>query len=150
MKKVFVGFVLMMVLAMSSISVSAQQSVAGAWIMSIQELSLHFVLVQDGEKISGTLESPHGEIRLTGEFSKGKLTMSGASAEPHSVQVAGTATLNADGSLAGNISVNSRTWNGDRHLRPPERSSGGRRCLSPFSAPAVSAWERIRRRERTA
>ena len=95
-----------MVLALSAFSLAAQQSVAGKWIMSVQELSLHLVLAQDGEKISGTLESPHGEIRLTGEFSKGKLTLSGASAEPHSVQVTGAATLNADGTLAGNISVN--------------------------------------------
>ena len=69
-------------------------------------MSLHLVLAQDGEKISGTLESPHGEIRLTGEFSKGKLTLAGASTETHPVQFAGTATLNANGSLAGNISAN--------------------------------------------
>jgi hypothetical protein len=63
-------------------------------------------MVQDGEKISGILESPHGVIPLTGDFSKGKLTISGASTEQHPVQFAGTATLAADGSLAGSISAN--------------------------------------------
>ena len=106
MKKVFVGFVLAMALAMPAVALYAQQSVAGAWVMSVQGMSLNLVLAQDGEKISGTLESPHGEILLTGEFSKGRLTLSGVSTESHPVQFAGTATLNADGSLAGTISAN--------------------------------------------
>jgi len=94
MKKLFVGFVLMtMVLAMSAVSLYAQASVSGQWIMSVQEMSLRLVLAQNGEKISGTLESPHGEIRLTGEFSKGKLTLSGASTDEHPVVFAGSATL---------------------------------------------------------
>jgi len=106
MKKGLVGFVLAMILAMSAVVLYAQQSVAGTWTMSVQGMSLQLVLAQDGQKISGTLESPHGNIRLTGEFSKGKLAISGASTEEHPVQLAGTATLTAAGSLAGNLSVN--------------------------------------------
>jgi hypothetical protein len=106
MKKLFVGLVLIMAVAMSSIPAFAQQSVAGEWVMSVQGMSLKLVMVQDGERISGVLESPHGDIPLTGGFSKGKLTISGASTEQHPVQFAGTATLNADGSLAGSISAN--------------------------------------------
>jgi hypothetical protein len=106
MKKLSVGFVFMMVLAMSVVSLYAQQSVAGKWIMSVQGMSLRLVMTQDGEKISGTLESPHGDIPLTGEFSKGKLILAGASTESHPVRFAGTANLRADGSLAGNISAN--------------------------------------------
>ena len=105
MKKLLVVFALMVVLAMSSVLVYAQQSLAGEWMMSVQGMSLHLALAQNGEKISGTLESPHGDIRLTGDFSKGKLTLSGASAEPHAVHLAGAAIVAADGSLAGSISV---------------------------------------------
>jgi len=106
MKKVLVGFVFAIVLAASSISLYAQQSVAGQWTMSVHGMSLHLVLAQDGEKISGTLESPHGDIQIAGEFSKGKLTLAGVSTESHPVQFAGTATLGADGSLTGSASVN--------------------------------------------
>jgi len=105
MKKLFVGVIVMMVLAVSSILVYAQQSVAGEWMMSVQGMSLHLALAQSGEKISGTLESPHGDIRLTGDFSKGKLTLAGASAEPHAVHLTGSAIVAADGSLAGIVSV---------------------------------------------
>jgi len=106
MKKLFAGLLVAMVVAVMSVSVYAQQSVAGEWVMSVQGMSLKLVMVQDGEKISGILESPHGVIPLTGDFSKGKLTISGASTEQHPVQFAGTATLAADGSLAGSISAN--------------------------------------------
>jgi hypothetical protein len=105
MKKVFVGFMLMMLLAMSTVLVHAQQSLAGEWVMSVHGMSLKLVMVQNGEKISGTLESPHGEIRLSGDFSKGKLTLTGASSEPNAVHFAGAATVASDGSLAGSLSV---------------------------------------------
>ena len=105
MKKSLVVFALIVVLGMSSILVYGQPSLTGEWMMSVQGMSLHLALAQNGEKVSGTLESPHGDIRLTGDFSKGKLTLSGASAEPHAVHLAGTATVAADGSLAGVISV---------------------------------------------
>jgi hypothetical protein len=74
-------------------------------------MSLKLVMAQAGEKIFGTLESPHGEIRITGDYSKGKLTLSGSSAEPHAVHFAGTATVVADGSLAGNMSVDQMEMN---------------------------------------
>jgi hypothetical protein len=106
MKKVFIGFVFAAVLAVSAVVLHAQQSVAGAWTLSVHGMSLQLALTQNGEKVSGTLESPHGTIRLSGEFSKGKLTISGAVAGEPSVQVAGSATLTADGSLSGNMSVN--------------------------------------------
>jgi hypothetical protein len=105
MKKVF-GLIFAMALAMSAVTVYAQQSLAGIWTMSVQGMSLQLALAQDGEKISGTLESPHGNIRLSGEFSKGKLALFGAPTEDHPVQFSGTATLAADGSLAGQLSVN--------------------------------------------
>jgi hypothetical protein len=106
MKNVFLGLAIATALAMPAAVVYAQQSLAGTWTMSVQGMSLQLALTQDGEKIAGTLESPHGNIRVTGEFSRGRLTISGTSAEGHPVAFAGTATLAADGSLAGNLSVN--------------------------------------------
>jgi hypothetical protein len=106
LKQLLVGLVVMTVLVWSGRPVYAQQSVAGDWTMSVQGMSLRLVMAQNGEKISGTLESPHGEIRLTGDFTKGKLTLSGASTEEHPIQFAGTALLTAEGGLAGTMSVN--------------------------------------------
>jgi hypothetical protein len=105
MKKLFAGLLLTAGFALTSFSVYAQQSVAGVWMMSVQGMSLRLVMAQDGEKISGTLESPHGEIRLSGDFTKGKLTIVGTSMEQHPIQFAGSATLTAEGSLVGNISA---------------------------------------------
>jgi hypothetical protein len=105
-QQLFVGLVVMTVLVWSGRPVYAQQSVAGDWTMSVQGMSLRLVMAQNGEKISGTLESPHGEIRLTGDFTKGKLTLSGASTEEHPIQLTGTAVLTAQGGLAGTMSVN--------------------------------------------
>ena|SRR5688572_11668438 len=106
MKQLFVGLVLMTVLVWSGRPVYAQQTVAGDWTMAIQGMSLRLVMAQNGGKISGTLESPHGEIRLTGNFTNGKLTLLGASTEEHPVQFTGTASLTVEGGLAGTISVN--------------------------------------------
>lgn len=106
MNKVFYGLAIAAMLALSAIALHAQQSVAGTWTMSVHGMSLQLALTQDGEKVSGTLESPHGTIRLAGEFSKGKLAISGSTTDVHAVQLTGSATLTADGSLAGNLSVN--------------------------------------------
>jgi len=104
-KKMFVVGIIALTLAMTAAVLYAQESVAGKWVMSVQELSLQMVLFQDGEKISGTLESPHGEIRLTGQFSKGKLTIAGEP-DSHAMQLSGSAVLLSDGSLSGNLSAN--------------------------------------------
>jgi len=106
MKQLVVGLVLMTVLVWTGRPVVAQQSLAGDWTMSVHGMSLRLVMAQKGEKISGTLESPHGEIRLTGEFTKGKLTLFGASMEENPVQFTGTASLTAEGGLSGSLSVN--------------------------------------------
>jgi hypothetical protein len=106
MQKVFLGFVFAAILAVTAVVLHAQQSVAGAWTMSVHGMSLQLALTQNGEKVFGTLESPHGTIRLAGEFSKGKLSVSGTVTGEPTVQVAGSATLTADGSLSGSMTVN--------------------------------------------
>ena len=105
MKKIVVVFALAIVVAMSAAMLYAQESVAGKWAVSVQDLTLQMVLFQEGEKISGTLESPHGTILLTGEFAKGKLTLAGDS-ESHTMQFSGSAVLGGDGSLSGVLSAN--------------------------------------------
>ena len=53
-----------------------EKSVAGGWTVSVQEMSLHLVLMQKGKNITGTLENPHGGlIPITGEFARVPLFM---------------------------------------------------------------------------
>ncbi len=119
MKKMFAVSALAFVFAMSAVVLCAPQSVAGKWVVSVQDISLQMVLLQEGEKISGTLESPHGEIRLTGNFTNGKLTLAGEP-ESHSVQFSGSAVLLSDGSLSGNMSANQMEMKFTA-IRRPER-----------------------------
>jgi hypothetical protein len=105
MKKVTVVLVLAIALGLSSVSVYAQQSVTGAWEVSIQGLSMQMVLSQDGQKVSGTFDSPHGVIQLKGDFSKGKLTLAGGMTDSHSVDISVTATLNCDGTISGTLTA---------------------------------------------
>jgi len=106
MKKVMVGFVLVIVVALSAISLLAQQGVAGTWSLTVPGTSMQMVLTQNGEQVAGTIDSPHGVIQLKGDFSKGRLTLTGVSTDEHPVQIAATATISADGSLAGTLSAN--------------------------------------------
>ena len=108
MKKVLAGLVMIGILAMSLVSLQAQQqNVAGEWTMLVQEMSLRLVMTQAGEKISGSMDTPHGEIALKGEFSTGKLTLVGVSTDMHPAQFTLTSTLGPNGSLSGSVSVNS-------------------------------------------
>jgi len=103
MKKVMVVLVLAVVLGVSVASAYAQQSVGGAWSVSIQGLSMDMVLSQDGDKVSGTLDTPHGLIQVKGDFSKGKLTLTGVTTDSHPIDMSLTATLNSDGALSGTL-----------------------------------------------
>src|SRR5262245_34504367 len=105
MKKVTVFLVLAIVLGLSVVSAYAQQPVSGAWEVSIQGLTMPMVLSQDGEKVSGNLDTPHGLMQVKGDFSKGKLNLAGVTTDSHSVDMSLTATLNSDGTLSGTLTA---------------------------------------------
>jgi hypothetical protein len=107
MKKTTVGFGFAILLALAAAAAYAQQSCAGNWELSVQNLTIPMVLVQDGEKVTGTFDTPHGLIPVKGELSNGKLKLIGAATDSHPIEVLATATLNPDGSLSGTVSVNS-------------------------------------------
>ena len=58
----------------------AQSAVAGAWKMTFQTdqgaVEAEMMLKQDGQKVTGTLNSPQGEAPLEGTFTDSKLVMS--------------------------------------------------------------------------
>jgi len=105
MKKVHVILMLTVVLGIFATSLHAQQGIAGLWTMSVHGMSLEMNLNQSGERVTGTLDSPHGLLQVKGEFVKGKLTFTAASQDSQPLQFVATATLNNDGALTGIVSV---------------------------------------------
>ena len=59
---------------------AAQSGVAGTWKLNFQTdqgaVDADLILKQDGEKITGSLNSPQGEAPLEGTFKGGKLVLS--------------------------------------------------------------------------
>jgi hypothetical protein len=93
--------------AASATIVGKQESLAGAWTLSVERLGLKLMLEQKKSGITGTLDWPHGDpVKLTGMFADGTLVLSGNSAgENFDIHVDATATRKADGSLAGTLNA---------------------------------------------
>jgi hypothetical protein len=104
-KTVVAGFVVMVLAASASTLDAAQKGVVGTWTFSAEGYVLEMVLAQNGKKITGTLQGPHGPIALKGQFAKGRLTFSGEG--PNGIggreELSATAVLQPDGTLAGNL-----------------------------------------------
>ena len=107
MKTVWIGLALVIVLVTSAVHVYAQQGVGGTWTLDAYGMPMAMRLAQEGEKISGTIDTPHGVIPLKGDFSEGKLNLVGAATSEHPIEVTARATLGSDGSLTGTFSANS-------------------------------------------
>jgi hypothetical protein len=106
--------------ARASASTSAAPGIAGSWNMSIRmqqgAMQAALVLKLEGGKVSGTLSSDHsGTLNLEGTFTGGTLGFSTTSLD--SMHLEYTATLKADGTLAGELSgpnVPSMAWTAER------------------------------------
>ena len=86
---------------------TASASLSGEWKVSLyggHVIPVGMVLIQDGDKVTGTLMMWNGEIDLTGDFAGGKLTVSGVHT-PNDGTPGGTrkvsATMQPDGTLVG-------------------------------------------------
>jgi hypothetical protein len=83
--------------------------VAGKWTLTVDTGASHgiatmgLVLKQEGQKISGTFQSPHGDLPVEGRFADGTLELSTASEETGRVTL--TANLRENGTLAGHLST---------------------------------------------
>jgi hypothetical protein len=110
MKTRFAALLIAMLLAVTgSVLHAAQASVTGAWTFSASDMTLRMNLTQEGNGVTGTLDSPHGPIQLKGEFAGGQLTLSGTS---EAIQLSASGSLKNDGSLAGSLTSNvgDMTW----------------------------------------
>jgi len=124
MQKPLTSVILILVIAFAVSPAGAmQKSIAGAWTLSAEGLSLSLVLTQegnDGTAVTGTLEDPHGGIiPLKGEFAGDRLTVSGSSDGGHGFQVTLAGTIQRDGSLAGSLTstIRDMSWTAVRVAR---------------------------------
>ena len=115
------GLALVIATALDAGVLAEETGVDGKWTMTVQGETFDMVLVQSGETITGTLESPHGPITLTGEFSKGRLTIAGATdGRDHPLEISGSGALQPDGTLVGELktTVGDMSWTAVRVLKP--------------------------------
>ena len=108
------------VATLATAAYAEEKSLAGNWTFAVEGMKLAMTLEQSGKAITGTLESPHGVIPLKGEFDKGTVTLSGASNDVNHLELSAKGTLQHDGSLAGELTMNvgTMTWTA---VRAPAR-----------------------------
>ena len=112
---------LVLVVLLAASFAAAQAGVTGKWKLNFQTdqgaVDADLILKQDGEKVTGSLNSPQGEAPLEGTFKGGKLVLS------MSVDAGGQAlTITFDGALEkdtlkGNVDFGgfgSATWTATR------------------------------------
>ena len=84
---------------------TADASVAGKWRMAVDSphgaVDMGMTLSQDGNRVTGTFASPHGDMPVQGEFTDGTLKLSTTSQE---AAITFNAKLKDDDTLAGYIS----------------------------------------------
>ena len=97
----------------------AESSVAGRWTMSVKggphgDVTMNLELAQNGRKISGTFDTPHGGLPVEGEFVDATLTIATPSGSDTPISV--TAKLKADDLLEGYLSsqMGDMTWTARR------------------------------------
>jgi hypothetical protein len=100
--------ILIITLAVSASALRAdEKNVSGKWVMAVPEMSFGMVLTQNGTKVEGTLESPHGPIALKGEFDHGAITLAGKSSGGDLlIELTATGKMETDGSLSGRLTSN--------------------------------------------
>ncbi len=98
----------------------------GAWkaivIAPQGKMEFDLAIRQDGEKLTGTFTSAHsGTVPFEGTFSGGALKFSSGGTDPHAMHLGYTATLKADGTLAGELSSPDATmiWTAERVKKQP-------------------------------
>lgn len=85
-------------------------TVTGRWVLTVEGGSAHgtmtmgLTLSQEGNKVSGTFASPHGDIPVRGEFADGALDLATVVRSTDDPDVTFKATLKDDGTLAGYVS----------------------------------------------
>lgn len=100
---------LSLLLAIALAAGAATPGVAGTWTLTVDTGSAHGIttmsltLSEEGNKVSGTFQSPHGDHEVSGEFAGGALRLSTNASDEMTVTF--HATMREDGTLAGYVST---------------------------------------------
>ena len=117
MKRALLAATMIAVAAFGARFVEAKQkSIAGTWTLTAEHINLKLVFAQKKHTVTGTLDYPHGDpIKLSGSLNGDTLLFSGDSkGENFTVHVDSTASVNADGTLAGTLKAHLVDFN-DAH-----------------------------------
>ena len=105
------------------------RTVSGEWTFSAEGYVMPLSLQQDGTRVTGTLEGPHGPFPLQGEVKKGLIHFAGTSdgggirhsADSNDIDLFAIGTLQPDGSLQGTLvsTVGNLTWHAERKTAAP-------------------------------
>ena len=121
---------LVVVATMHNVAAFAQKAtpdartLSGEWTFFAEGYVLPLSLRQDGTRVTGTLQGPHGVFPLQGEFRKGLIHFAGSSDgggfrhsdDSNDIDLFAIGTLQPDGSLAGTLvsTVGNLTWHAER------------------------------------
>jgi hypothetical protein len=93
--------------------------VSGRWTLKVEgtphgAMTMGLVLKEEATKVTGTFESPHGDMPVEGEFVDGTLTLATSGGE--SSQITFNGKLKDNGTLAGFLSsaMGDMTWTAER------------------------------------
>ncbi|HEY7500030.1 MAG TPA: hypothetical protein VH740_16030 [Vicinamibacterales bacterium] len=93
-------------------------NVAGKWTMTVKSphgvVTMTLALQQDGKKVTGTFITPHGDMRVDGDFADGTLKL--ATPNDGDSRITLTAKTKSDGTLDGYLSsqIGDMTWTAER------------------------------------
>lgn len=96
-------------LAVALVAGAAASGVSGKWTLTVDTGSAHGIttmgltLTEEGKKVGGTFQSPHGDVKVTGEFADGALRLATTGSDELSVTF--HAKMRDDGTLAGYMST---------------------------------------------
>jgi len=95
-------------------------AVAGTWTMTVEgsphgSVTMGLTLKQDGTRVTGTFNSPHGDMAVEGEFADGHLKMA-TSAGSEDEKILFDAKLTDGGTLTGYLSspMGDMSWTASR------------------------------------
>jgi hypothetical protein len=113
MKKIIITVAVFAGLVVAGADLSAKEkSIAGTWTFLAQDMSLRLELKQRGTEISGSLETPHGPLQISGAVDGDVVKFKGAADQYNPISISAAGVVKPDGSLAGTLTSNvgDMTW----------------------------------------
>lgn len=109
------------VFALVAVPWAAAPGVGGTWTMTVDagphgRTTMRLALKQEGNRVTGTFSSPHGDVKVEGKFADGELQLTTVSDEDQAEPITFNARLKANDTLEGYLSsaMGDMTWTAER------------------------------------